>query len=295
MQWTPESKVLVQGITQPLATYYVPQMQAHGTQILAGVEPGQGGQTLGNIAIFDLVAEAIAASPEITTSLLFVPPYNVLDAAREAINAGIKQLIVITPNVPSLDMLALLKKAQATGTIVLGSGSQGLLIPGQLWLGIAEPHCYSVGKIGIISRSDRLTDEVALSLTEAGLGQSLMVSLGSDAIVGTTFEQWLQVLEEDEQTEAIVLLGHPSSTEQLFAAEYITSAIEKPVVAYIPGFRAPLERSLGDATTILANYLTSTNISASLEEQTLGKFQGENVHIARYLQEIALLMEVLIT
>lgn len=292
MQWTPQSKVLVQGITQPLAAHYVPQMKDYGSQIMAGVAPGQGGQTLGNILIFDLVEEAMARFPEITTALIFVPPYQVVDAALEAMDSGIQQLIVLTPNVPSLDMIHLLQKAQANNTVILGSGSQGLFIPEQLWLGIAEPHCYQPGSVGLVSRSDRLTDDVALSLTQAGLGQSLMVSLGSDSIVGTSFEQWLQVLEEDEQTQAIVLVGHPASCDQLSAAEYIASAIEKPVVAYFPGFRAPLERSLGDATSIIANYLSSASFPTSrLEQQTLEKFREGNVRVARYLKDIPQLVK----
>jgi succinyl-CoA synthetase alpha subunit len=291
MSWTAQSQVLIQGVSEPLGAYYSLQMRQYGTKIQAGVAAGEGGQSLGEIPLYDLVAQAVTAFPEITTSLIFVPPYQVRDAALEAMAAGIRQLIIVTPRVPPRDMIHLLDKAQMTNTLILGSGSQGLLIPEQLWLGILEPQCYSRGSIGLVSRSDRLLDDVALSLTQAGLGQSQVISLGSDSLVGTNFEPWLQVLEEDEQTEAIILVGHPAYTNQLLALEYIISAIEKPVVVYIPGCQAPIERSLGTATSIITNYLSSSLVTTPLDEQILQQLTTTHIQVATSLSTLPLLVK----
>jgi succinyl-CoA synthetase alpha subunit len=267
-------------------------MKAYGSNIVAGVSVGYGGELIGEIPVFDLVEEATSQSGKVEISLIFVHPYQVLDAALEAIASGIKQLIIISAGVPPLDMVKLLKKAQSSNTFILGSGSQGLVIPGQIWLGIQESQFYTAGKVGIISRSDRLSDEVALSLTQAGLGQSMAVSLGTDGIIGSNFEQWLQVLEEDENTEAIVLLGQPTGTAEIAAAEYIASTIEKPVIAYIAGLRSPLESSFGDAATIIATQLSYSTIpSTSTGEKTLSAFSAANVSIARRPSEIVALVK----
>ncbi len=286
MKWQPDGKILIQGITEPLAAQYVGRMKAYGTNIVAGVSVGQGGQQLGDIPVFDLVAEALAEVGEIETSLIFVQPYAVLDAALEAIAAGIEQIIIISRGVPPLDMVYLLQKATISNTFILGSGSQGLLIPDKLWLGICEPQFYLAGRVGIISRTARLTDEVARKLTQSGLGQSIVVGLGTDAIIGASFEQWLQILEEDETTDAIVLLGQINSSAEMAAAEYIAAAIEKPVIAYLAGQNAPLERSLADATTIIANHLSSSVSTPSPAQKAIATFKQAKVRVTKRLSEI---------
>jgi succinyl-CoA synthetase alpha subunit len=286
MKLQPESKVLIQGIAEPLAAHYAAQMKAYGTNVIAGISAGQGGQQIADIPVFNLVEEAIAQWGEVETTLIFVPPYRVLDAALEAIASGIQQMIIISGRVPPLDMIRLLKKAQATNTFVLGSGSQGLIIPDTLWLGINEPRFYTPGKIGVISRTDSLSEEIVLDLTQAGLGQSMAVSLGTDGIIGSTFEEWLQVLEEDELTEAIVLLGQPNNNAEIVAAEYIVSAIEKPVVAYIAGLQAPVAKNFSDATTTIATQLSYTSSTISLDKQTMATFKKAKIPLARRPSEI---------
>jgi succinyl-CoA synthetase alpha subunit len=281
MKLTPDSKILIQGISEPLASYYAPRMKAYGTKIVAGVSAGKGGQEIAEIPLFDLVEQAISQVGEVETSLIFVEPYGVLDGALEAINAGIRQIIIISRRVPPLDMVYLLKKAQGSNTFILGSGSQGILIPDQLWLGIGEPSFYKPGKVGLIGRADSLRDEVALTLSQAGLGQSMAVSLGTDGIIGSNFEQWLQTFEEDEATEAIVLIGQPNGSAEARAAEYIASAIEKPVIAYLAGLQAPLEQSFGDAATIIANQLSHSVATTSTDKQTLTAFKEAKVTVAK--------------
>ena len=287
----PDSKVLIQGIANPLGSYYAARMKAYGTNVVAGVSVGQGGQQANEIPIFDLVEEAISEVGEIEISLIFVDAYDVLDAALEAIAASIKQIIIVSRGVPPLDMVSLLAKARTTDTFILGSGSHGLIIPDKLWLGISEPHFYTPGRIGLISRIDNLSDEVALCLTKAGLGQSIAVSLGTDGIIGTNFEQWLQILEEDDSTEAIVLLGQPDGSAEIAAADYVASAMKKPVIAYIAGLQAPVERSFGDATTIVATQLSKASPATSAEKQTIAALKQAKVNIAKRPSEIPKLVQ----
>ncbi|ACB51708.1 putative succinyl-CoA synthetase alpha chain [Crocosphaera subtropica ATCC 51142] len=286
MKWEADSKVLIQGITNPLGISYAARMKAKGTNIVAGITLEEQTAEMDDIPIFTLVEEAVKQIGEIEISLILTPPYEVLDAGLEAMAAGIKQLVIVTSRVPPLDLIALLEQAQVTNTFVLGSGSEGLLVPDQFWLGIMEPDFYTAGQVGIISRCDRLMDEVALNLTQAGLGQSLAISLGSDAVMGSNFEQWLQIMEEDETTEAIILLGQPYSSPELLAAEYIDSAIEKPVIAYLPGILAPMNRSFGDATSIIASQLSYQRGDKTRENPTITALKKAGVKIANSVEEI---------
>lgn len=286
MKWTHESKILIQGITTEMGSSYGSRMKAYGTNIVAGTAVGSGGQFIDEIPIFDLVEDAIAQVGEVETSLIFGNPYQVLDAAYEAMAANIKQLVLISRGVPPLDMVKLLKKAQQTNTFILGSGSQGLIVPGKIWLGISEPFCYTPGRIGVVSRSDRLTDEIALCLTQAGFGQSIAVSLGCDAMIGSSFEQWLQILEEDEGTDAIVLVGYPQGSAEIRAAEYIASTIEKPVIVHLAGLYTPIDKRFDDAISIMANQLSYTDTKPSPEQQTILRFQQAEAQIADRVSDI---------
>ncbi|MGK7874086.1 MAG: CoA-binding protein [Xenococcaceae cyanobacterium] len=287
MNWTPPSKVLIQGITEPLSLHYAARMKAYGTNIVAGISAGKGGQLLDEIPVFDLVEEALSQVGEVETTLIFVEPYRVLDAALEAIAAGIKQIILLSGGVPPLDMVRLFKKAQATNTMIIGPGSAGIIIPEKIWLGTSEPQFYTPGKVGLISRTDSLSYEVALELTQAGLGQSIAVSLGTEGIIGSTFEQWLQILEEDKNTQAIVLIGQPRGSAEQAAAEYIASQIKKPVIAYIAGLQAPAERTFEDAATIIATQLSYSVPTTNTDKQTIAAFQKAKVTVAKGPAQIA--------
>ncbi len=291
MKWEADSKVLIQGITHPLAIAYAARMKNQGTNIVAGITLDEQTSDIHDIPIFTLVEEAVAQVGEIDISLIFSPPYEVLDAGLEAIAAGIKQLVIVSAWVPPLDLITLLEQAQVTNTFVLGSGSEGLLVPDKFWLGIMEPDFYTKGAVGMISRCDRLMDEVAKRLTQAGLGQSLAISLGADRIMGSNFEQWLQIMEEDDSTKAIVLLGQPYSSPELLAAQYIDSAIEKPVIAYLPGIQAPINRSFGDATSIIASQLSYQSTSTTEENQTVTALKKAGVKIANNVEEIPKLVQ----
>ena len=240
MNLMPDSKVLIQGFFEFITATHVAQMKAYGTNLVAWVNPGCGGQQiLYDLPVFDLVEEVIGQFGMIDTTIICVHPYQVLDAALEAIASGIRQIIIISPGVPPLDMVQLIRKAEVTETLVVGPNSPGIIVPNKILLGTQPSEFYTPGFVGILSRSTTLTYEVARELTQAGLGQSISVSIGSDAVVGSSFIQWLQILDEDETTQVIVLVGQPGGGREEAAARYITEAIDKPVVAYIAGTKAP--------------------------------------------------------
>src|SRR5919199_1552074 len=221
MKFTPDTKVLVQGITQPLGTYYTERMKAYGTNVVAGVSPGQGGQQLHGIPVFDLVEQAHQRIGSFDLTIIFVESYCALDAALEAIDAGIPQIILVTSGIPPLDMVRLLRKAQATNTLIVGPSSSGIIVPGKVLLGTQESEFYTPGHVALISCAGALTYEVALALAEAKLGQSIGVNLGTNGIAGSSFRQWLQIVSNDERTQAIVLIDRSGGSSEEETAHYI--------------------------------------------------------------------------
>ncbi len=289
MNLTPDSKVLIQGFSEFISATHIAQMKAYGTNLVAGVNPGSGGEQLYDLPVFDLVEEVIEQFGAIDTTIICVHPYQVLDAALEAIASHIRQIIIISAGVPPLDMVQLLRKAEAGETLVVGPNSPGIIVPGKILLGTQPSEFYTPGPVGIVSRSSTLTYEVAWELTKAGLGQSISVSIGSDAIVGSSFLQWMQILDEDETTEAIVLVGQPGGDSEEAAARYITEAIDKPVVAYIAGRQAPAIknwRQTGNLATVIGR---APNFGTA--QSKLAAFQAAQVPVAERPSQIAELLK----
>ncbi|NER33473.1 MAG: CoA-binding protein [Oscillatoria sp. SIO1A7] len=295
MNINPDSKVLVQGIIEPIGSAYAARMKAIGTQVVAGVSPGHGGKTVEDIPTFDMVEEALVKVGQVDVTIIFSSAYWVLDAAKEAIAAGIRQIIIVTEGVPPLDMVELVRKAEATETLVVGANTPGIIMPGKILLGTHPQEFYTPGSVGIISRSGTLTYEIAWELTQAGLGQSICVGIGGDTIVGSSFSQWLQVLDEDENTEAIVVLGEIGGSGEEAAAQYISEAIDKPVVAYVAGRYIPQGKRLGSASNLLVPQPKSIKSdkagdSAAAPESAQSKiaaFQKAGVPVADRPSEIA--------
>lgn len=280
MNFTSTSKVLIYGIAESSGSLHLPMMTAYGTPIVAGVSAGSGGLAMEGIPVFDLIEQAIEAVGGIDTAVIFVPPYEVLDAALESIAAGIRQLILITEGVPPLDTIRLIREAEATETLIVGPGSPGMIIPGEMLLGTHPSHCYTPGSVGLISRSGTLTSEVALELTQAGLGQSIAVGVGGDRILGSSLQQWLQMLEEDERTEAIVLIGEIGGESEETAAQYIAEAIDKPVVAYIAGTRALKGQPLGHAGAIITARIPGLGGDVGTIESKLAALKRAKIPVA---------------
>ncbi|MBF1999871.1 MAG: CoA-binding protein [Synechococcales cyanobacterium C42_A2020_086] len=291
MNFTVNSKVLVQGATEPLGAMYVPLMQAYGTPVVAGVSPGYGGQALDGIPLYDLVEQAVEQLGPIDTTIIFVPPYEVLDAVLEAIAAEIHQVILITEGVPPLDTVQLLREAEATETLVVGPNTPGIIVPGQVLLGTHPPTFYTPGPVGVLSRSGTLTYEVGLELTRAGLGQSIVVGIGGDRILGSSFQQWLQILEEDDATEVIVLVGEIGGDNEERAARYIAEALDKPVVAYIAGRTAPKGQPLGHAGAIVASRIAGVGSDIGTAESKLAAFKRAKIPVADRPSQIPQLVQ----
>lgn len=229
----PHLRVLIQGLDCPLGASCAARMRAYGTPAMAGVAAGLAGTVREELPIFDLVESVRAEVGPIDASLIATEPFSVLDAGFEAIAAGISQLIVLTPEVPPLDMMQLLQKAETANARVLGAGSRGIIAPGRVLLGNYATEFYRPGSIGIVSSVGCLTDEVAIAL--ADMGQSLAVNLGTEEILASSYEPWLEVLSQDEGTTAIVLVARADRDDLEAVADYIAADCNKPVVAYLVG------------------------------------------------------------
>lgn len=260
MHLKPDSKIIVQGITEPLATVYTAQMKAYGTNIVALVSPGDGGQLVDDIPVFDLVEQALSAVGQVDATIIFVPPYCVIDSALEAIASGIKQIIIITGSVPPLDMVSLLRKVETTDTLIIGPNTSGVIIPDKILLGTYNSEFFTPGAVALISNSDTLNYEVAWELTQAGIGQSIVVNLGSDTIIGSDFQQWLEILEKDEHTKVIVLISHSNYPDEQALAEFIATHIKKPVITYLVGIHSPANKHLRNFK-FMNNYYLSTSLN----------------------------------
>ncbi len=291
MNWSFPSQVIVQGINERYVAYHAVQMKAYGTNIVAGISPGNKGKNIEDIPLFDLVEQAISELGTIDTSLIFEPPERVLDAGREAIASGIRQLVVFTSGVPPLDTISLLKHAKNNNTLVLGPGSHGIIVPAQHWLGTLQPQFYTPGKVGLISHSKYLSYEVAWELNRAKIGQSIVVSLGSDRIIGSSLPQWLSILNADPNTKGIVAIGqHIDETEEITA--YCRNyGYKKPIIVYLAGLLAPQEQVFRDATTIISNYLSFSIPAVNRDKQAIRELINAGIKVAKRPDEIPIMVK----
>ncbi|MEL6927513.1 MAG: CoA-binding protein [Cyanobacteria bacterium J06600_6] len=285
MNWF-SHKVIIQGITDYQAAFFALQMQAYGTDIVAGVSPGNGGTTIEGIPVFDLIEQAQAQISDIELSLIFVDADRVLDAAQEAIAAGIRKIIIFTPRVPPQDTVQLIKRARLTNTLILGPGSHGIIIPQQVWLGSLQPEFYQPGAVGLITSSRHLCYEVAAELNNASLGQSIVVSLGNDRIIGSDLSYWLTTLNEDPNTKAIVAIGHRVNQIESIIAYSKNHGYNKPVIVYLVGLKAPQVKVYGDALTIITNHLSGSIPVVNRDRQTTEELRKIGIKIASKPSEI---------
>ena len=234
-----DTKVLVQGITGREASEKVPEMLDYGTEVVAGVTPGKGGQEVHGVPVYDTVEEALEQHPEINSSIVYVPPRFAKDAAFEALEADIPFLNIITEHIPVKDTWKIYKKAEKKDARIVGPTSVGIISPRKTKLGpiggTTPEKMYRPGKIGIVSKSGGMTTETAHVLKQSGLGVSTAMGIGGDIIAGTDFVDALKAFEEDDQTEAVVMFGELGGRSELKAAEYIEEEMSKPVVAFIAG------------------------------------------------------------
>ena len=246
-----DSRVVVQGITGKEGTFHAEQMIDYGTNVVAGVTPGKGGQTHLDRPVFNTLAEAVEKEGA-NTSIIFVPPRFAADAILEAADAGIGVIICITEGIPVRDMVAAYHYVKKRGAHLIGPNCPGVLTPGQAKVGIMPAMIFSEGSIGVVSRSGTLTYEAVDQLTREGFGQSTAVGIGGDPIIGTRFIDALALFEADEATEAVVMIGEIGGTDEEEAAAYIKEHMTKPVFGFIAGATAPPGRRMGHAGAIIS-------------------------------------------
>jgi succinyl-CoA synthetase alpha subunit len=246
-----DTRVVVQGITGYQGTYHSQAMMDFGTEVVAGVTPGKGGQEVHGVPVYDTVAEAVERTGA-NASCVFVPAPFTKGAVLEAIDAGMRTVVAVTEHVPIHDAIQFVAVARARGVVLIGPNSPGLASPGLAKIGILPNKIFRKGDVGVVSRSGTLTYEIVNAMTEDGLGQSTCVGIGGDRVPGTGFVEVLKLFEEDEETKKIVLVGEIGGTAEEEAAEFITSNITKPVVAYIAGRTAPPGKRMGHAGAIIA-------------------------------------------
>ena len=246
------TRLLCQGITGSAGSFHSKQMKAYGTNLVAGVTPGKGGQTFdGDTPIFDTVADAVEQTGA-NASVIFVPPPFAADAICEAIDAGVKLVIPITEGVPVNDMVKVWAYMQGKGVRMIGPNCPGIITPGQCKIGIMPGHIHSPGRIGVVSRSGTLTYEAVGQLSAIGLGQSSCIGIGGDPIIGTRHIDALQLFNDDDDTDIVVMIGQIGATAEQEACAWAKDNMTKPVVGFIAGATAPPGRRMGHAGAIIS-------------------------------------------
>ena len=272
------TRLIVQGFTGSQGTLHSEQSIEYGTNIVGGVTPGKGGKIHLNKPVYNSVEEAVKeVSPN--ASIIFVPAKFCKASILEAAEAGIKLIICITEGVPTLDMLEVKKKVDELGVRLIGPNCPGVITPGEAKLGIMPGSIHLPGSIGIISRSGTLTYEAVKQTTDLGFGQSSCVGIGGDPIPGSSFIDMLKLFEEDEQTEAIVMVGEIGGNAEEAAADYIKNNVNKPVISYIAGQTAPAGKRMGHAGAIIAG-------GKGTAAEKIKKLKECGVHVADNLVSI---------
>ena len=246
------SRVIVQGITGREGSFHTKLMLEYGTKVVAGVTPGKGGKEVHGVPVYDTMEEAVSEHPDANTSIIFVPARFAPDAVYEAIDAGMKLVVVITEHIPVHETLKFVNYAKQKGTTIIGPNCPGIISPGKSKVGIMPGHVFKPGKIGIVSRSGTLTYEIGYALSKRGYGQSTVIGIGGDPVVGLTFTEALKLFQEDPETEAVVLVGEIGGDMEERAAHMIKRGeFTKPVVAFIAGRTAPPGKRMGHAGAII--------------------------------------------
>jgi succinyl-CoA synthetase alpha subunit len=246
-----DTRLVVQGLTGSEGSFHGTRNKRYGTDVVAGVTPGKGGQDVEGIPVFDTVAQAVEEAGA-NTSLIFVPARFAADAIYEAVDAGIGTVVCITEHIPAHEMLRVYTYVRPKGVTLVGPNCPGVLSPGKANVGIIPAEVFAEGSIGLVSRSGTLTYQIGYEVAQRGLGNSTIVGIGGDPVVGSSFIDVLQRFEDDAETTSVVLVGEIGGDEEEKAAEFIASSMSKPVFAYIAGFTAPPGKTMGHAGAIIS-------------------------------------------
>lgn len=277
------TRLIVQGITGRDGGFHTSKMKAYGTNIVGGVSPGKGGQTVEGIPVFNTVEDAVKAT-QANTSIIFVPASVAADSILEAAEAGIELVIAITEGIPTLDMVKVMPYLKKRGTKLIGPNCPGLITPDEALIGILPGNIFKKGNVGLISRSGTLTYEMVNQLTTNGIGQSTCVGIGGDPVAGLYFQELLQLYEEDPETDAVVLIGEIGGDAEEKAAEYIKNHLTKPVVAFIAGQSAPPGKRMGHAGAIISS-------GSGTAAEKIAAFEAAGVPVARKPEDIPMLIK----
>lgn len=281
-------RVLVQGITGRQGSFHTMQMLKYGTNIVAGVTPGKGGQEVHGVPVYDTVKEAVEAT-DANTSIIFVPARFAYDAVLEAVYGGLNPIVVITEGIPANDTVRFLRIAEARNIRIIGPNCPGFIIPGLTKVGIMPNQYFKPGNVTIVSRSGTLTYEVSWNVLKAGFGHRLVVGVGGDYVIGTSFLEFFdEILKYDEDTEAIVVIGEIGGDDEERLAKYIIdSGFEKPVIGYVAGKTAPPGKKMGHAGAIISS-------SSGTADAKIKSLKEAGVHIAYRPSDIADILKRLI-
>ncbi|NPV09085.1 MAG: succinate--CoA ligase subunit alpha [Anaerolineae bacterium] len=278
-----ETRVLVQGITGREGRFHTQRMLDYGTKVVAGVVPGRGGEWVHGVPVFDSVREAMVAT-EAEASVTFVPARFATDAIYEAAFSGIKLIVSVTEGIPVHDVVRLRRFLAERNARLIGPNSPGIVVPGAAKLGIMPGSIHTPGPVGVLSRSSTLTYEIVAALSRFRLGQSTVVGIGGDYVVGTGFVELLELLNDDPDTEEVVLIGEIGGMEEQLAAEYIGSHMSKPVVAYIAGLTAPPRKRIGHPGAIVDR-------SDSSAQEKIEALRAAGVQVAEHPAQVAELLQ----
>jgi len=273
------TKVLVQGITGRDGSFHAAQMIAYGTQVVGGVTPGKGGQTLHDRPVFDTMAEAVSETGA-DASVIYVPAKAAPRAIVEAADAGVRLIVCITEGIPVLDMVEVYHLVKNEGITLIGPNCPGLISPGKSKIGILPGSICAPGRVGVISRSGTLTYEIVYALTQKGRGQSTCIGIGGDPIVGSGFRDLLPLFEHDPETEAVVVVGEIGGDDEEKTAAFIREQIRKPVFAFIVGHTAPEGKRMGHAGAIVSG-------GSGTAESKAKAFAAAGVPVAKTIDELA--------
>ena len=271
------TKLVVQGLTGREGSFHGLRNREYGTDLVGGVTPGKGGQDVEGVPIFDTVHEAVAETGA-NTAMVFVPPPFAADAIFEAADAGVATIICITEGIPAHDMMRVYNHLLGTGSRLIGPNCPGVLSPGKANVGIIPAHFFSEGGVGLLSRSGTLTYQIGNELAQLGVGNSTIVGIGGDPIIGSSFIDVIEQFEQDDETELIVMVGEIGGDEEEKTAEYIAEHVSKPVVAYIAGFTAPPGKRMGHAGAI---------ISGSTAQAKADALEAKGVRVGKNPTEVA--------
>jgi succinyl-CoA synthetase alpha subunit len=274
-----DTKLAVSGLTGREGSFHGLNNRRYGTDLVAGVTPGKGGQDVEGIPVFDTVHEAVAETGA-NTSMIFVPPRFAADAILEAADAGVGLVVCITEGIPAHDMLRVYAHLRRGSTRLIGPNCPGILSPGKANVGIIPAHFFSEGNVGLVSRSGTLTYQIGKELAERDFGNSTIVGIGGDPVVGSSFIDVIALFEDDPETELIVMCGEIGGDAEERTAEYIADHVSKPVVAYIAGFTAPPGKTMGHAGAIISG-------SSGTAQAKADALEAKGVRVGRTPTEVA--------